>query len=114
MPSKQRQKSYLYISNGEGPAPDPTFVDKTSKAAGLVTIVAPGKEKEWSTITCSHCQQTFLFNSLRRRSREWCWNCDHYICDRCAALRTVAGCKTFKQVLDEHERLVLKMGKAGA
>lgn len=113
MRTKERQKSYLYISNGEGPAPDPSFVDRASKAAGMVTIISPGKEREWNTVTCNHCQQTFLFNSLRRRSREWCWTCDHYICDRCAAVRAIAGCKTFAQILNDQERLVLKTGKVG-
>lgn len=83
-------------------------VDRIARQSGKIFILAPGKEREFHTVTCSHCQTTFLWNSLRRRAREWCWTCDHYICDRCAAVRGVVGCKTYAQILDDEERLILK------
>lgn len=108
MRSKLAQRSYLYISNGDGEPPSWDKAPESVKRSGLVWIAAPGKEKEWHTVTCSHCQTTFLWNSFRRRDREWCWSCDHYICDRCSAVRKVVGCKTFAAILDDTERLVRK------
>jgi len=58
---------------------------------------------EAHTITCSHCCRVFLFNPDRQREREWCWTCDHYICDGCAAVKAVVGCKTFRQLMDEQD-----------
>lgn len=68
---------------------------------------------ESAVVTCSHCQYQIVLRPERTREREWCWTCDHYICDRCAAVRKVVGCKTFKQILDEQEALIIKQEKVG-
>lgn len=66
---------------------------------------------ESAFITCSHCQAQVVLRPERSREREWCWTCDHYICDPCGAIRKVAGCKTFKAILDDQERLLIKSAK---
>lgn len=97
MNSKKRHEGYLYISNGDGAPPSPWLNGRKFAVAGR-------KPREESTVTCSHCQRVFLKNTDRVRERAWCWNCDHYICDSCGAVRSVAGCKTFQAILDEAER----------
>ena len=48
-----------------------------------------GRLFESATVTCAHCQVTFLRNPLRARPRGYCRNCDAYICDKpeCSILR---------------------------
>ncbi len=65
---------------------------------------------EAATITCSHCQRQLIRNPSRTRDRAWCSECDRYICDQCNAIRLVAGCKTFKQIVDERDRLIHRIG----
>lgn len=100
MPSLRRLEGYLMLDNRAGdPVPD-----AITRAAGL----PPGAGRglfETSSITCSHCQiVVFLrLDGTRVRARPYCPKCDHYICDKCEAIRVASGgaCKTFKQVLDE-------------
>jgi len=67
-----------------------------------------GRQVEAATITCSHCQRQLLRNPARERERAWCPSCDRYICDDCNAVRLVAGCKTFRQLMDENDSLYFK------
>jgi hypothetical protein len=84
------REGYLLIDNRHAPGPDGTTY------------------LEAATITCSHCQRQMIRSLERQREREWCWNCDHYICDRCAAVRSVAGCQTFKAFMEQQDRLILR------
>lgn len=90
---RKSKEGWLLIDNRFAPGPDGTTY------------------LEAATITCSHCQRQMLRNPERTREREWCWNCDHYICDPCGAIRKVAGCKTFKAMLEENDRLLIKANK---
>ena len=62
MRSKRAREGYLIIDE---------------RAAGV-----KGPPKEAATVTCAHCQAIVIINPLRTRQRNWCWNCDHYICDK--------------------------------
>ena len=55
---------------------------------------------EIATLTCNHCQRQILKRLDRTREREWCYSCDKYICDPCAAVRQVVGCVTFRSIID--------------
>lgn len=70
--------------------------------------VGSGMKFESATITCSHCQKVVILNPDRSRSRGYCPNCDHYVCDGCEQIRLTQGCKTYKQVMDEFEKSVIK------
>lgn len=59
MSSLQRQEGYLLVDN---------------------TAAGEGK-LESATITCCHCQRTFLKNPQRTRPRGYCAKCDAYVCD---------------------------------
>lgn len=66
---------------------------------------------ETATLTCSHCQRQVILNPDRSRERGYCPKCDHYVCDACEAIRVATGeCRTFKQIMDEHEKAVLRGG----
>jgi hypothetical protein len=71
---------------------------------------AGGALVETGIVTCSHCQTGVIVNPDRTRIRAYCRKCDHYICDGCEAIRIASGgeCKTFKQIMDEHEKLVIQ------
>lgn len=49
---------------------------------------------ETGTMTCAHCSVVVILNSQRERPREWCWNCNSYICDPCKGLWATFGCLT--------------------
>jgi hypothetical protein len=65
---------------------------------------------ESPTVTCSHCQRQVVLNPSRTRDRGYCPKCDHYVCDACEAVRVASGgaCRTFKQIMDDYEKAVLK------
>jgi len=88
--TKRSREGYLLIDNRHAPGPDGT------------TFL------EAATITCNHCQRQMIRNPERKREREWCSNCDRYICDPCGAIRKIAGCKTFAAILDETDKLIIK------
>ena len=64
---------------------------------------AGGALNEFPTLTCSHCKAVMLVNPLRTRDRAFCRKCNHYVCDKCEALRVASGgeCKTFDQIGEE-------------
>jgi len=110
MTSKRSHEGYLLLDNRAGPG----VSDEFSQKAGL----PPGAGKnlfECATITCSHCQQVLIVNPLRNRERAYCPKCDHYICDRCGALRALNGgqCKTFRQIIEETQEQAVRAEQAG-
>lgn len=62
-----------------------------------------GSKLEAATITCAHCQVTFIRNLGRTRPRGYCAKCDAYTCDGCSGL----GCRPFwKYIEEEQTRLI--------
>lgn len=60
--------------------------------------VPEGTILERATYICSHCSFIVIKNPDRAREREWCANCDRYICDNCGLLKKLgAPCETFVQ-----------------
>lgn len=59
------------------------------------TIAVPeGQVLELPTVTCSHCQRTWIRNDLRTRPRHWCLKCDHYVCDEPGCVAMMSGPET--------------------
>jgi hypothetical protein len=50
-----------------------------------------GKLYETSTFTCKHCKDIVVMNKHRIRTREYCRDCDHWICDACHGERSLPG-----------------------
>ena len=98
--SKRSLEGYLALDyrGAEAGSPDPNIP------------VCRGQMQELPTITCSHCQRVVIINHLRTRDRAYCPKCDHYICDGCDTVRVASGgaCKTWKQIMDEHDAAVIK------
>lgn len=47
--------------------------------------VSEGSIYEADVMTCSHCNTQVILNPLRERGRHFCFKCNKYICDWCAA-----------------------------
>ena len=56
---------------------------------------------ESATITCHGCHAIVVLRPERTREKAWCFKHDKYLCDRCAILAKVHGCKPLTQVLDD-------------
>jgi hypothetical protein len=107
MKSKRSQEGYLMIDHRYSPGiPDELLIP-----IGMPAGVGRGLQ-EMTTITCSHCQTILIQNPLRTRERGYCPKCDHYVCDRCNAIRIQTGqCKTWRQVVEEqHEKIIKEEG----
>lgn len=102
MHSKRRHEGYLLIDNRNSPGVPEALI---AQCPFPVASAGAGARQEAAAITCSHCQSVVMLNPLRTRPRAYCPKCDHYICDRCEGLRTMAGegygrCVTMAAVLD--------------
>ena len=87
MASKKRHEGYLLIDNRGSPGVSEEFV----RASGKDAVAVPeGAMYEGAIITCNHCQAGVVLNPERKRVRNYCPKCDHYICDNCEAIRAVA------------------------
>jgi hypothetical protein len=82
MKTKQSHEGYLMI-------------DDRASGGGLL---------EGATIMCAHCQFTWVMNPLRTRPRNYCRNCDAYVCDKPACN---AACAPFWRTIEaEQTRLI--------
>lgn len=64
---------------------------------------------EVPTFTCSHCGKVVIVIRSSMQEQDYCGGCDHYICKKCAAIKSVTlQCKTLAQVMDELEAKLLR------
>jgi hypothetical protein len=104
MSSKRRHEGYLMIDHRNSPG----VPDAIAAAAGMPLGAGRGLH-ECAIVTCSHCGSGVMKNPDRRRAREWCKSCDHYICDRCAAVMAQTKiCKTFNQLAEEVQEMATR------
>lgn len=97
--SKRSHQGYLLIDHRNSPGIPDEVVVKAGMPAGAGRGVY-----ESATYTCSHCQRVVVINPLRTRAREWCFKCDHYVCDGCAKVMATTGeCLTFQRVINEYQ-----------
>ena len=52
---------------------------------------AKGVRAELKRKKCWHCERGIILNPMRRRDRNICAKCDHYICDECALSFRLTG-----------------------
>ncbi len=103
MKTKRRHEGYLLVDHRNSPG----VPDAQAIATGL-PIGAGRGVFEAATYTCSHCQVVVVINPLRTRDREYCSKCDHYICDRCGAIKAATGeCRTMQEVFDEADKALV-------
>jgi hypothetical protein len=80
------------------------LIDNSANQGGVVEV---------PTLTCSHCHRQVLVNPGRTREREYCGNCDHYICDSCGLAKKVgASCVTMNQILDQAQAAAFRQEQA--
>lgn len=84
MRTKRSNEAYILIDHRNSPGISQEFV----RANNLdIPAVSAGTQLESAMIVCGHCGTDVILNPNRSREREWCWNCDKYICDGCGVLK---------------------------
>lgn len=82
MSSRTQREGYLMLDHTASPG----LPADVARRMGLdPKLTAEGKLLEAATIACGHCPGVFIRNPDRKRARGYCRQCDHYICDGCAA-----------------------------
>lgn len=82
----------------------PGFTPEQARKLGyLPYTVAEGKLFEAPTMGCNHCGTVVIMNPDRHREREYCMQCNMYVCDNCGLERKTSGYthRTYRQKLDE-------------
>jgi hypothetical protein len=94
--SKRELEGYLEVNHRNSPGITP----EQAAATGFVCMpVGAGQTLKAPTYNCCGCQALIIVNPMRR---EWCSQCDRYLCDRCALARKLTGFhKPYKKFLDE-------------
>lgn len=84
MKTKRSDEAYVLIDHRNSPGISQEFI----QANGLdAPAVAAGTILESAMVVCGHCGTDVILRPERTREREWCWNCDKYICDNCGILK---------------------------
>lgn len=66
---------------------------------------------EFATVTCCHCQRTWIKNPQRTRERGYCAKCNGYVCDNPGCH---AECRPFWKTLDEELTRIINETPRGA
>jgi hypothetical protein len=97
----------LIIDHRDSPGVTPADLAHIPGAG--VLAVPGGTFHESDILGCSHCQGRCYKNHDRVRDRGYCSKCDHYVCDRCEAIRVRTGeCVPFAKILDVVQNLAEK------
>ena len=107
--SKKEREGYVMIDHRNSPG---FTCDEAPGAYKAGIPVGAGAFFEGSTNTCSHCTAVVVMNPDRVRQRGYCYNCDHFICDRCATTMKLTGvCYSFsRRIEDEYNKRILING----
>lgn len=104
MTSQRAYEGCLLLDHRDSPG----IADAQLNALGLPAGIGHGLQ-EVPTFTCRHCTAVVVMNAQRTRPREYCRQCDSYICDRCGAIKAqTKQCVTWDQVVEEHLNRVSK------
>ena len=109
MKSKRSHEGYLLIDHTASPG---TTTALAHGAGKVVPVVPEGTKLEASIITCAHCQRGVILNPQRSHDREWCWGCNHYLCDNCGLIRKIDGqCRSMRALLDRLQELAFQTAR---
>lgn len=93
----KNKEGYFLVDHRDSPG----MTEEQTHRAGMPVGAGHGVF-EAATYTCPHCSTVVIINPLRTRKREWCWSCDKYICDKCAATMAAIGkCVSMDRLADE-------------
>jgi hypothetical protein len=60
---------------------------------------------EFKTYTCTHCSAVVILNPWRTRERGKCYQCNHLLCDNCAAAYSITReCRNLIRLAEEYMR----------
>ncbi len=108
--SKRSQECYLLIDHRASPGTDSTLLNYGKMAP----VVPEGTKVELSILTCSHCQRGVVLNPQRSHDREWCWGCNHYLCDSCGLVRKIDGqCRNMRDLFKRLQEDIFKLEARG-
>jgi len=102
--TKRSHEGELFIDHRASPG----FTDEQAIKLGYIpSALSEGKVFEAPTMGCNHCGTVVIMNPKRTRDREYCSNCDMYICDNCALERKLPDYthKTHRQKIFEQLNL---------
>lgn len=104
--SLQDGSGYLIIDHTDSPGIRPEDIPLQLRHS---TIVVPAHRKYETAIQfCAHCGSQVVLNAKRTRPREYCWKCDHYICDNPICVKE---CAPLKKLLDKAETSLVHTGR---
>jgi hypothetical protein len=102
MLSKTSHEGYLLIDHRDSPGLSEEAVHNAGMPPGSARGVF-----EVATFTCSHCCRVVIIDPRSTNSPPYCAGCNRYICKTCGAIKALTGeCKTFLQVVEEHQEAV--------
>jgi hypothetical protein len=95
--SKRSYESELVVDHRDSPG----VSHEDAARAGHNFAMPGGTVFKSPTITCTHCKRVVILNPDRSRSRGYCRNCDHDICDRCALMMKLGHpCQPFERIAE--------------
>ena len=83
------------------------YVKERSSGKGSL-IFSPydsGQEEEWHSITCCHCNHSFIVIPGAGKERGWCFMCGASTCGARPCNPALNGCGPFEKKLETYERL---------
>ena len=106
--TKRSHEGWLLIDHTASPGTGGLYAQAIRKDKDI-PIVPEGKRLEVSIITCAHCQRGVILNPQRSHDREWCWGCNHYLCDGCGLIRKIDGmCRSMKALMDKLQEQIFQ------
>ena len=94
MKSWHSREGYIEIDHSNSPGITPELFEQWGFRVdpAVSALFGEGKVAKFATLSCSHCDTQIIRNPSRTRERGKCYQCDHYLCDVCAAEYKVSGC----------------------
>lgn len=107
--TKRSHEGELFVDHRASPGLTDEQAIKLGYAPG---ILGEGKVFEAPTMGCNHCGTVVVINPKRTRDRDWCSQCDMYVCDNCALERRLPGYvhRTHRQNIIDQANLALIKG----
>lgn len=104
--SKREREGVVLIDHRNSPGISEEFIRKNKIDA---PAVPGGQTFESALRVCHHCQRDIILLPNRAKEANWCWSCDHDICDMCAAARAAGQqCNPFIRRMEKHFNRIAK------
>lgn len=106
---KGAPEGYLMIDHRGSPGVDAEFIRRSGRTA---LAVGEGQMAEAAIFQCCACQRLIVKTSARADSRNFCRQCDSFMCDACAIASHQSGRHIpFTQVLERLFETAIRGGQ---